>query len=199
MPQPQPVDDLVKGVVVFIALVVLVFGVTGVRVWRRASREEPILDMIRGFEWRDGWKELTYRNELHRHFYNRSSTWLKPEEPLSTGTKVDLTVRRGRMELYITIKRDFDNQTRLTLQGEIGDIIDSCRSRRGRDVTIVAVIGLPPEANEALVATQVQALEAHLATRSRGLIREKGPREFAFHVIRVRIKSASSPVGAIGV
>ena len=109
---------------------------------------------------------------------------------MRTGTQIELTIRRGKAIFYVTIKRGIDNQKRLTLQGEIEDIIADCRVQPEKDVTIVALIG-HLSTDEAEVMPYIQALEAHLAKRS-GTLGER----FEFHVIRIPFVRASPSVAA---
>ena len=146
--------DVVKFLLALVAAlgvpIVLATIVNVRRRSRRERRDEPVLDAILRFEWREGWREITYRDELARNIHVELQTMQRREEPLRTGTRVDLTVRLGQVEFYLTIKRNIDNQARLTLQGEAEDIVAECRARRGNGAaTIVVIIGRPADVDEA--------------------------------------------------
>lgn len=91
-------------------------------------------------------KENDYRHQLVRQLFRTLNVVAKPDAPLPTGTKVDAYMEFGKEDWYITIKRGIDNQKRLTLQGEIEDIILHA-PRRDRDLWIYVVVGITDREN----------------------------------------------------
>lgn len=125
------------------------FGAGTVAWWQRKRRldeivlerfRKPILDAIEQGPAMDG-AELKYHKDLVRHFLATVEVHALREQSLPTGTKVDAAMEFGGADWYITVKRGLTNQQRLTLQGEIEDILLHA-PRRGREIWIVVVVGV---------------------------------------------------------
>lgn len=96
--------------------------------------------------WQMTGTERDYQQELLQHLFYTLEVISKPESPLPSGTRVDAYMEFGDEDWYITIKRGLKNQQRLTLQGEVEDIILHAPDNR-RDLWICVIVGLSAEHN----------------------------------------------------
>jgi hypothetical protein len=182
--------DLYKGMAVFVFIALAGIVAAIVRSVLRDHRDGPILDAIRKVAWTAPDGELKYRDGLALYLNDNISTEHKAEQPLLTGTKVDLWVRVGKSDFYVTIKMGLDNQERLRLQGEIEDIITDCRKVDRGDVRIIVVIGVHADKDRAKLASHIQVLKKHVRERVTCLRHDKARQQFEMDVVTVPIGEA---------
>ncbi len=90
----------------------------------------------------------------------------KRESPLASGTRVDVRFDLPDADWHFTIKRGLENQQRLTLQGEIEDILLHA-PRTKRSLWIFVVVGLCKETIKMVYLEQLMALQHYAAVRER--------------------------------
>jgi hypothetical protein len=111
---------------------------------RRLEQCRKLLEAIEQGPIMDG-RELEYQKDLVRHFLTSLEIMASREQSLPSGTKVDVVVEYHDADWYVTLKRGLDNQQRLTIQGEIEDILLHVPRGR-RDLWIVVVVGVDGDA-----------------------------------------------------
>jgi hypothetical protein len=85
--------------------------------------------------------EERYRAELVRHLLESLEVLASKEQSLPSGTRVDAVMDYKGADWYITVKVGLNNQQRLTIQGEIEDILLHAPAGN-RDLWIVVVVGV---------------------------------------------------------
>lgn len=124
------------------------FFVSGLFVWMVVSdlieqaRCLGLLDAILSLPWQRNWDERTYQRNLVEGLHDLLGARQKAEFPISSGTRVDLWLSYRGLNWYVTTKRGMDNQKRLTLQGEVEDILAHVRSLRQHYVGLIFIVGV---------------------------------------------------------
>lgn len=133
--------------------------------------------------------ETAYRNALLGHVLAGLTDTQKPESPLPTGTRVDAWFEHDGDDWYVTVKKGIDNQRRLTLQGEVEDILLHAPDRK-RDMWIVIVIGLDPGAiGNPETAAQLTSLRRYAAQRSSQVLELESSRSRYIEVVEIATSS----------
>lgn len=114
-------------------------------------RAAPVLEVIKKVGPMTS-RETAYHRALIDRLFTDLSPILKGESPLPSGTTVDAWFRHDGDDWYVTVKRadkrkkEFTNQQRLTLQGEIEDILLHA-PKRGKDLWVVVILAIPENAS----------------------------------------------------
>jgi len=162
-----------QTVAYFPAMTALIFLLArardGLRDWIHLARILPVHNALESVTWHSAWTEGQYRDAMVEVLHAELGARQKAERPLriGTGTRVDIWASYRNVEWYITIKKGLNNQQRLTLQGELEDILRDVKQEKRQDVGIVIIIGVQKE-RAGKIESHAAALEDHTIRRQLG-------------------------------